>query len=148
MFYLAIHIKEIPGVHDIQTHKLTTSQGQYNVITNRKWFASVTETIQTNLHRWIEEIQSKHDIDLHGLPTANVERKSTNKEHESDGSGSYLSVFSSVFTFEEGYIDKPPDASRPATQAWATPLSIPSTVDSMTQDGISDITREDYDRIC
>ena len=72
MFYLTIHIKEIPGVYDIQTHKLTTSQGWYNVITNRKWFTSVTEMIQNNLHGSIEEIQSKHDIDLHGLPTVNV----------------------------------------------------------------------------
>ena len=52
-----------------------------------------------------------------------------------------------MFTFEEGSIDEPPDASGPATQVWATPLSIPSTVDSTTQDGISDITREDYDRV-
>ena len=73
MFYLAMHIEEIPGVHDIQTHKLTTSQRRYNVITNRKWFASVTEMIQTNLHGWIKEIQSKQNIDLHGLPTANCE---------------------------------------------------------------------------
>ena len=147
MLYLAIHIEEIPGVHDIQTHKLITSQGWYNVITNRKWFASVTKMIQTNLHRWIEEIQSKHDMDLHGLPTANVKQKSTNKEQESDGSSSYLTACSSVFTFEEGSIDEPLDASRPVTQAWPPPLPILSTIDSMTQDGISDITREDYDRV-
>ena len=39
------------------------------------------------------------------------------------------------------------DTSGPVTQAWATPLSIPSTVDSTTQDSISDITREDYDHV-
>ena len=77
----------------------------------------------------------------------NVKTKSTNKEHESKGSGSYLSACSSVFTFEEGSIDEPPDASGPVTQVWATPLSIPSTVDSTTQDGISDITREDYNHV-
>ena len=41
----------------------------------------------------------------------------------------------------------PPDASGPVTQAWATLLSIPSTVESTTQDGISNITREDYNRV-
>ena len=50
-----------------------------------------------------------------------------------------------MFTFKEGSVDKPPDASGPITQAWATPFCIPSTVDSTTQDGISIITREDYD---
>ena len=52
-----------------------------------------------------------------------------------------------MFTFDEGSIDEPPDASGPVTQAWATPISIPSTVKGATQDGISDITREDYDRV-
>ena len=55
-----------------------------------------------------------------------------------------MSACSSVFTFDEGSIKEPPDASGPATQAWATPLSIPSTVESTTQDSISDITRQDY----
>ena len=105
----------------------------------------VTETIQNNLQGWVDDIQSKHDIDLHGLPPANVKPESTNKEDESEGSASYLSACSSVFTFKEGSIDEPPDASRPVTQVWATPLSIPSTVDSTTQDGISDMRREDYD---
>ena len=41
----------------------------------------------------------------------------------------------------------PPDTSGPVTQAWTTPLSIPSTVDSTTQDSISNITRENYDHI-
>ena len=58
-----------------------------------------------------------------------------------------MSACSSVFTFDEGSIDKAPDVSRPVTQAWVTPLSIPSTVDSTTQDGMSDITREDYDHV-
>ena len=147
MFHLTIHIEEISGVHDIQTHKLTTSQGRYNVITNRKWFASVTKMIQTNLLGWIEEIQSKHDIDLHGLLTANVKQKSINKEQESVGSTSYLSACSSVFTLVEGPIDELSDASRPITQAWATSLSIPSTIDNMSQDGISNITRVDCNHV-
>ena len=96
---LAINIEEIPRVHDIQTHKLTR---WYNVITNKKWFASVTEMIQNNLQGCVGDIQSKHDINLQGLPPANVKQKSTNKEHESEHSGSYLSACSSVFTFEEG----------------------------------------------
>ena len=58
-----------------------------------------------------------------------------------------MSACLSVFTFDEGSIDKPPDASGPVTQARATLLSIPSTVESTTQDGISDITREDYNRV-
>ena len=113
MFYLTINIEETPGVHDIQTHKLTTSQGRYNIITNKKWFTSVTKTIQNNLQGWVGSIQSKHDIDLQGLPHANVKQKSTNKEHESKGCSSYLSACSSVFTFEEGSINEPPDASGP-----------------------------------
>ena len=29
----------------------------------------------------------------------------------------------------------------------SNPLSIPSTIDNITQDGISDITREDYNQV-
>ena len=147
MFYLALHLEEFSGVHDIQMHKLTTTQGWYNIITNKKWFTAVTETIQSNLQGWVDDIKSKHNIDLHGLPPATVKQKSTTKDQESKGGGSYLTACSFVFTFNEGSIDKPPDASGPVTQAWATPLSIPSTVESTTQDSISDITREDYDRV-
>ena len=124
--------------------KLTTTQGRYNIITNKKWFATVTESIQSNLQGWVDDIKSKHDIDLHGIPPVTVKQKSTTKDQDSKGGRSYLSACSSVFTFNEGSIDKPPDASGPVTQAWATPLSIPSTVKGTTQDGISDITREDY----
>ena len=94
MFYLAIYIEEIRRVHDIRMHKLTTSQGWYNVITNKKWFASVTKTTQNNIQGWVDDIQSKHDIDLHGLPSATVKQKSTNKEKESEGSSSYFSACS------------------------------------------------------
>ena len=58
-----------------------------------------------------------------------------------------MSASSSVFTFNEGSINEHPDASGPVTQAWETPLSIPSTAKGTTQDGTSDITREDYDRV-
>ena len=88
MFYLAIQ-KKSP---EFMTSKRTTSQGRYNVITNKKWFTSVTETIQNNLQGWVDDIQSKHDIDLHGLPSVTVKQKSTNKEQESEGGGSYLSA--------------------------------------------------------
>ena len=64
-----------------------------------------------------------------------------------EGSSSYLSACSSVFTFEEGSIDKLPDASLPVTQVWAPPLSIASKMDRTTQDSISDVTREDYDHV-
>ena len=71
-----------------------------------KWFAKVTETIQTNLQGWVNNIKSKHDIDLHGLPPATVEQNSSTKDQESRGGRSYLSACSSVFTFDEGSIDK------------------------------------------
>ena len=71
-----------------------------------KWFAKVTETIQTNLQGWVNNIKSKHDIDLHGLPPATVKQNSSTKDQESRGGRSYLSACSSVFTFDEGSIDK------------------------------------------
>ena len=101
-------------------------------MTNRKLFAIVTETIQSNLQGWVDDIKSKHDIDLHGVPSATVKQKPTTKEQGSECGRAYWSACSSVFTFDEGSIDEPPDSSRPVTQAWATPLSIPSTVDSST----------------
>ena len=123
MYYLALHFEELPRVHDIQMHKLTTTQGQYNIITNKKCFATVTETIQSSLQGWVDDIKAKHDIDLHGLPPATVKQKSTTKDQESEGGGSYLSACSFVFTFNEGSINKPPDTSGPITLYWATPLS-------------------------
>ena len=75
LFYLAIYMEEIPRVHDIQKHKLTTSEGQYNIITNKKWFASVSEMIQNNLQGCVDNIQSKHDIDLHGFTLHDCQTK-------------------------------------------------------------------------
>ena len=111
MFYLTLYLKELLGVHDIQMHKLTTTQGRYNITTNKKWFATVTEMIQSNLQAWVDGIKSKHDINLHRLPSATIKQKPSTKEQESEGNGSYLSACSSVFTFDEGSTNEPPNTS-------------------------------------
>ena len=66
---------------------------------------------------------------------------------ELNGSQSYLSVCSSIYSYTEFSIDKAPITPGPATQAQGTLLSIPGTIEATTCTGVSALSCNEFDHV-
>ncbi|KAL7576952.1 hypothetical protein ACA910_006708 [Epithemia clementina (nom. ined.)] len=87
------------------------------------------------------------------MPAARLAFKSTPYEDSSPGGSfdSYLSTCSSLYSLEDSQYREPihssPTGSSPATQAWTSPVPVPTIVETRTSTTASPITQDNLDRV-
>ncbi|KAL7567789.1 hypothetical protein ACA910_000541 [Epithemia clementina (nom. ined.)] len=157
MFYVSNHIQQIPGVKDCTRHKSTYSSGRWNVHTTADHFSTITKTLQTHLSQWALSYTNQENIDLCDLPPPNVVFKTTPFELSTPGASydTYISACSSLYAMEDVEPDlapfhQPPlHGSSPVTQAWRSPLPVPTIVKTRTvATTLSPISLDQFKRIC
>ena len=70
--------------------------------------------------------------------------KGKQPKEESNGNDSYLSTFSTTYSYAEYSINEVPPNNGLSTQVWSAPLSIPGTIEAATSTGVSPLSRDEF----
>lgn len=146
MFYIEDKINAIPGVERVLRHRLTETQGRYNVMTSSPHFRAVTAALNQDLNGMLNDCMDDIRDITHSdtFPEPGVMLPAHDQDSDTGSISSYFSNCSDAYSlYDDASIadgNNPPQESKSSVQAWGKPLSKNIHVSDVTTNTFSAVS--------